>query len=451
MKFRLALFFVALSAVAAPPHLVVFLSDDHGQADAEVYGARDVRTPAMLRLAREGMTFTNAYVASPACAPSRAALLTGLMPARNGAKANHAAPRSGLKKLPAYLRELGYEVVAFGKIGHYEQTATYGWDHSAHSGFHDLQAVPAALAWLDARTDPRPLCLFVGTNWPHVPWPEKPDLDPAGVALPPTELDTPPTRTARARYLTAVERMDAELGQVFDATRRKLGHDLFFLHTSDHGAQLPFAKWNLYEIGIRVPLLAVWPGKIAAGVRTDALVQWTDILPTLVELGGGSAPADLDGRSFAAVLRGETATHHREIFATHDHDGDRNVYPGRSLRRGNLKYIRNLHPEWAHTTNLDLAIGSAAKDWAPYWNSWLAAAKSDPAAAELVRRYHARPEHELYDLAADPHEQRNVAADPRYADQLRELRARLDAWMKTQGDTGTVNAKPRLLGHLSVQ
>src|SRR5436190_15855185 len=151
------------NAAASRPHIVVFLADDHGFADSEVYGSKDVRTPNMLRLAVAGMTFTNAFVASPSCAPSRAALLTGLMPARNGAEANHSKPRAELKKLPAYLKELGYEVVAFGKISHYQHTGDYGFDFFAHDKFHEDIAVAAALKWLRARKSMKPLCLFVGT------------------------------------------------------------------------------------------------------------------------------------------------------------------------------------------------------------------------------------------------------------------------------------------------
>src|SRR4029453_3447992 len=173
-------------AVAAPswPNIVVFLADDHGFLDSEVYGARDVRTPNMLRLAAAGMTFTHAFAASPSCAPSRGALLTGLMPSRNGAEANQTKPRADIKKLPASFKELGYEVAAFGKVSHYKHTADYGFDHFAHDGFHEDQAIPAALKWLHERKTDKPLCLFVGSNWPHVPWPETAaGYDPATVTL----------------------------------------------------------------------------------------------------------------------------------------------------------------------------------------------------------------------------------------------------------------------------
>src|SRR5687768_6166228 len=105
---------------ARGPDVVIFLTDDHSRLDCSAYGAKDLRTPHMQALADAGVTFENAFVASPSCAPSRAAMLTGLMPARNGAQRNHSKPRAGVKKWPEYFREAGYEVVAFGKVSHYK-------------------------------------------------------------------------------------------------------------------------------------------------------------------------------------------------------------------------------------------------------------------------------------------------------------------------------------------
>ena len=79
------------------------------------------------------------------------------------------------------------------------------------------------------------------------------------------------TRDARAKYYAAVARMDAELGAVYDAANDVLGLNTLFLTTADHGAQWPFSKWNCYDAGIRTPMIAVWPGKIAPGARTNAL------------------------------------------------------------------------------------------------------------------------------------------------------------------------------------
>ena len=428
---------------AERPNMVIFLSDDHSLADSSLPAGREraeIQTPNMLRLAAAGMTFDRAFVASPSCAPSRAALLTGLMPSRNGAEANHSRPKASLKKLPAYLQELGYEVVSFGKVGHYVQTPEYGFDIARHFTYHEDIAVEKALEWLEARESAKPLCLFVGTNWPHVPWPDKTAISPDQITVPPKHVDTEKTRIERAKYIAAVQIMDRELGQVYDAAKKQLGDNTLFIHSSDHGAQWPFGKWNLYEDGIRTPLIVAWPGKIQPNTRSQALVSWVDILPTLVEAAGGSPNKDLDGKSLMPLLRGEKTDHRDAIYTVHSGDGNFNVYPMRSIRTSRWKFIRNLHPEFRFSSHVTKVRGPEA-----YWPSWLEAAKSDPQAADKVRRYEQRPAEELYDLESDPLEQHNLAEDPAHAQQLGELRAQLAAWMKEQGDTQTVFGLPELL------
>jgi uncharacterized sulfatase len=429
-----ALLGLPLSAPAAePPHVVVFIADDLGWADCSPYGGKDLPTPNMSRLAADGMTFTHAFVASPSCAPSRAALLTGLDPMRNGAMLNHARPRADVKKWPAHFKDLGYEVAAIGKVAHYAQVTDYGFDHASHFKYHEDDCVEAAVKWLAARKPGKPLCLLVGTNWPHVPWPKDSALDPGKLTLPPTFVDTKETRQARARYLAAVANADRDLGLVYDAARKHLGKDVLFLFTGDHGAQFPFGKWNAYDAGIRTPLVAAWPGRIKPGSNSGAMVSWIDLLPTCLEAAGGNVPEKLSGRSFLGVLRGEKDGHRDRVFVTHSGDGDMNRYPLRAVRTRDWKYVRNLDPAGEHHTHIDRA---AAGDGRAYWDTWVERAKTDPTAAAVVKRYHTRPAEELYDLAADPHELKNLAADPKHADRLKALRADLDAWMKAQGDEG---------------
>src|SRR5262245_29698580 len=176
---------------AEKPNLVVFICDDLGSLDSQPYGATDIRTPNMQRLANEGLKFTKAFVASPSCAPSRAALLTGLMPARNGAEPNHTRPRPEIKKLPAYLQELGYEVASFGKVAHYGHGPYYNFDIVGGEGGANYTGISQAAEFVKDRKSTKPLALFVGTNWPHVPWPETSAYDPAASKLPPEQRDTP--------------------------------------------------------------------------------------------------------------------------------------------------------------------------------------------------------------------------------------------------------------------
>ena len=361
-------------------------------------------------------------------------MLTGLMPIRNGAMLNHQPPRKDVKKLPAYLHELGYEVVAIGKVAHYQQVRDYGFDYVSHYTFHDDKCVGAAVEYLKSHTSDRPLCLMVGTNWPHVPWPDVAGGHRAdSFALPPTFVDTPATRQWRARYAAAVAKFDHDLGLVYDQAYKSLGKNTLFIEFSDQGAQWPFGKWNLYDAGTQVTFFAVWPGVISPGSRSDAMVSLVDVVPTLLEAAGGSPPSNINGRSMLGVLTGKDRKLRDQIFTTHSGDGKMNSYPIRSVRTRGWKYILNLAPHSEHHTHIDRGV---AVDGRVYWDSWAKKAETDTKAAAIVARYHHRPAEELYDLDADPYEQHNLAADPGDATVLQQLRLDLRNWMSSQGDNG---------------
>ena len=173
-------------AMAAPdrqPDIVVYLADDLSAADLPLYGGSSIATPAITALAADGLTFDHAFVASPSCAPSRAALLTGLMPARNGAEENHTFPREGTLRLPRLLNELGYHTAAFGKVAHARSAQDYGFETIDLSS-NIPQVRRAVRQFLQTRDDPRPLALFVGVSNPHVPWPAESSVDPQQLSLP---------------------------------------------------------------------------------------------------------------------------------------------------------------------------------------------------------------------------------------------------------------------------
>jgi arylsulfatase A-like enzyme len=261
------------------------------------------------------------------------------------------------------------------------------------------------------------------------------------VDLPPTFVDTPETRQERVKYYTEVSMADRQLGEVYEMTRRHLRPNTLFVYTSDNGPQWPFAKWSLYDAGIHLPFLAAWPGVIAPGRRTDAMISFCDVLPTFLEAAGAGTAAGIDGRSFVPVLRGE-ARHRTEIYAAHSGDKDMNVFPMRCVRTGRYKYILNLHPEFRYTTHIDKA---GEQDGRVYFDSWVRRARTDEAAAAVVRRYHEHPAEELYDVAADPHEMHNLAGTPEHGRTLADLRGRVRRWMGQQGDEGKVFGNPTLI------
>jgi N-sulfoglucosamine sulfohydrolase len=437
-------------AAEAKPNIVLFVADDHTATDCGAYGSRDVRTPNVDRLARDGMLFRRAFAGSPTCMPSRAVLYTGLMPFRNGAHANNLAGQSqcrpDIRSLPYHLKGLGYRTAQAGKT-HFGPEAVFPFERIRNSevpepGFENNRNLHMDLnmavveEWLGKVSREQPFCLVVCDHSPHVIWTEKATYEPSAISVPPNHIDTPELRKSRARYYTDVTKMDTNLGRLLASLEQQgLASNTIVLYTSDQGAQWPFAKWGLYDQGIRVPFIVRWPGKIQPGTSTDAMISLVDVLPTFIELAGGPAHPDLDGRSFLPVLEGRTNAHRDVIFATHSQDMGMNFSPMRCVRTARYKYIFNLSPENKYTTHMD-----KAKDHdggREYWDSWLHAAEGDQRAAAVLQRYHWRPREELFDLLLDPSEVHNLADDPAYADIKRDLHARLVAWREQQNDHKT--------------
>ena len=450
------LFCFAATLSAKAPNFIMFITDDQGVYHSNPYGASEMRTPHMQALADDGLRFTRAYVASPSCAPSRSALFSGLMPHNNGVVGNHEnLTKEGVASLLPLISGIGYEIAWYGKVGH--GAAWYASHPSITRIPYSEKASKNSARRLDMgdvenflrnrKEASRPLALFVGSRWPHRPWPEPgttriPFED---IALPPKTFDTPEARSEMARYIESVERADHKLGALRILVREYLGEDnTLLLFTADHGQAWPFGKWTLYETGIRTPLIVVWPGRIQPNKTTRAMVSWIDIIPTFIDLAGGDIPWEIDGRSFKAVLLGETNRHREEIYAVQKGDKAMSVYPIRSVRSEKYKYIRNLYPEFLFTTHMD-----HVREDSPYWNrnwqSWVDAAKSDPEAAAFLRAYHSRPPEELYLVESDPFEKTNLAHDPGFEKVLKAMREKVLRRMEEVGDDRSLSGEPRFL------
>lgn len=121
------------------------------------------------------------------------------------------------------------------------------------------------------------------------------------------------------------------------------------------------------------------------------------------------------------------------IYSSHSGDGMINAYPIRSVRTARWKYIRNLRPDIEHHSHIDLRKPIDGRE---YWDSWVQLARTDPRAARVVNRYLHRPAAEFYDLSEDPLEEHNLSEDPTHENELSQLRAKLNEWMKENGDQG---------------
>ncbi len=169
------------------PNIIIYLADDLSWTDVGFNGAKVVKTPNLDAFAKKGMVFDNAFIASPACAPSRAALLTGLMPARNGAENNHTYPKAGIGVLTKQLQENGYKVYAFGKVAHGNMGEDCDFD------FYHEQKVNLDKNVKEFFTKTKvdgPVCLMVGDRRPHVVWTSNNIYDAEKVDLPSYFIDT---------------------------------------------------------------------------------------------------------------------------------------------------------------------------------------------------------------------------------------------------------------------
>jgi uncharacterized sulfatase len=200
---------------------------------------------------------------------------------------------------------------------------------------------------------------------------------------------------------------------------------------SEQGSAFPFGKWTCYDHGLQSAMVVRWPGKVKAGATTDAMVEYVDVTPTFIDVAGGKPVAPVDGRSFLPVLRGEAAAHKEHVFGIMTTRGINNgtdAFAIRSVRDTRYKLILNLN----HKSKFTNACTKT-----PLFKSMVGKAEAgDATAKRLVRAYQHRPAVELYDLRADPLEMNNLAAQTGSQEHVTRLRAKLEAWMKSQGDKG---------------
>jgi len=437
------------AAERRPPNVVIFIADDLSWHDVACFGGpTDARTPNLDRLASEGVKLTGFFSPASVCSPTRQSLLTGLYPVRNGAYPNHAVVRDGTRSLPHHLKPLGYRTAISGKK-HFGPPDSYPFDRfipMVHDKGGNGDPDMATLERFITADPSKPFCAYIATHEPHGPYTkgDKSAYRPEQLTVPPYLVDTIETRRALASYYAEVGHMDAQVGQVSEVLART-GHtdNTLFLFFSEQGSSMPYGKWTCYDIGIRVAAIARWPGQIEPGTENPALMQYIDVLPTILAANGvdpatidtGCPDADgklgFDGRSALDVLLGKTDHLRDEIYAQHTTRGiikGSEAYGTRAVRDQRHKLIVNLEPE---------AEFSNAISGGGLLNSWRAKGEAgDEFAKRRAERYTRRPAVELYDLQADPWELNDIAERPENAATVKRLRARLDEWMRQQGDRG---------------
>ncbi len=391
----------ALAQRAGKPNVLLIMVDDLGYGDLSGYGGRDVRTPHLDALAAAGMRFTNFYANAPVCSPSRAALLTGQYPDLAGVPGvirTHAdnswgwlSPR--VQMLPTRLKEAGYQTAIVGKwhlgleapdipndrgFDHFHGFLGDMMDDYYHHRRHDRDYLRLnrqtikpeghatdlftnwAIDYLEMRRGkPAPFFLYLAYNAPHDP------IQPPEEWLAKVRSREPGISDKRARLVALIEHMDDGIGRVLAGLKEKgLDRETLVIFTSDNGGLLSVAgtngnlrggKQDLYEGGIRVPMFAAWPGRIAAGARSERIALHMDLYATICEAAGLRPGSAIDGRSILPTLRGEAQPAvTRDLFWMRREGGTK--YRGQdyyAVRRGPWKMLHNSPFEPLQLFNLE--------------------------------------------------------------------------------------------------
>ena len=334
------------------PNFLIIMADDCTYNDLPLYGGQNAKTPNINRLAARGLTFNRAYLGEAMCQPCRSELFTAQYAMRNGCAWNHSASRPGLTSMPHHLGALGYRVGLAGKV-HVKPQAVYpfqpveGFDPNCVRNPTRAHEVAGITKFMGQGEEP--FCLVVALVEPHVPWVmgDASKYPPQQLQLPPNLADTPRTRIDFSKYLAEITYMDGQVGEILTALESTgKARDTLVLFTSEQGSQFPGCKWTNWNTGLHTALVAHWPGRTPVGKRTDALVQYADILPTLLTAAGGNPKRhDYDGTSFLPVLEGKAEAHRRFVYGIHNNLPEGPSYPIRSVSDGTFHYIRNLRSD----------------------------------------------------------------------------------------------------------
>ncbi len=385
----IALNVMACKGEAAPTNILCILVDDMGYGDLSCMGAKDLYTPHIDKLAREGMIFTSFYANSTVCSPSRASLLTGMYPDMVGVPGvirqkernswGYLDPSARL--IPVELKKAAYHTAIIGKwhLGFEEPNTPGGRGFDYFKGFlgdmmddywthlrggvnwmreNEKEINPQGHAtdlftsWTleylqERRDDKRPFFLYLAYNAPHFP-----------IQPPPEYLERVLARESgisekRAKNVAFIEHLDDAVGKVMEGLNSTgLAENTLIVFVSDNGGALRYAQSNgslrggkqdMYEGGIRVPAIVKWPGRVEPGSRSDRIAMLMDLFPTFCEVAGVQTDRKIDGISILPTLLGEAQdTGDRTLFWVRREGG--NAYGGKAYyaaRRDGFKVLQN--------------------------------------------------------------------------------------------------------------
>jgi len=444
MKLFLVLLFGATSVLRGDdrPNVVFFIADDVSVEDFGCYGHPSIKTPNVDALAASGMRFTNAYLTTSSCSPSRCSIITGRYPHNTGAPELHSKLPDDQVRFPEKLREAGYYTVLSGK-NHMFGNKDRAFDKITGGGGPGKEE--DWVGHVKGRPKDKPFFFWFAAADAHRAWQisdDAPEYDPKDVVVPPFLVDAEGTRRDLAQYYHEVSRFDAFIGKVVAALREQgvLDNTLIVV-AADNGRPFPRCKSRLYDSGIKTPWVVHFPAMVKEASVSDSLISVIDLSATCLELAGVEIPETIQGQSFVPILRDPSATVREMVFAEHNWHVFRNH--GRMVRFGDFLYVRNSYVDQMNLCYEAYQDPAGEDLWTAH-----AEGRTTPAQAGLFRN--PPPGEELFHVGKDPHQLQSLAENPEYAAQLATARALVAEWTDSTGDTIPSNPTPNRHAHPTI-
>lgn len=442
------------------PNILLLMAEDMSPRVA-AFGDLAAITPNLDALAQQGVRYTNSFTTAGVCAPSRASHILGMHQISTGSQhmrtstrpegGYFSVPPAQVKAYPELLRATGYYTYTDQKLDYQFSSPWPGsgpftiWDDEGRAdadwrgraegqpffGFRNFPVTHESGVFRPMGDMPNSMIHFVmqAMRWWSMDGIVSPVVSPAEVQLPPYYPDTPTVRADLARHYNNIAYMDAEVGAILAQLEADgLADSTIVIWTTDHGDGLPRAKRELYDSGLKVPMIIRWPEKyrpadVEPGAIDRRLISFIDFAPTILRLAGVEVPSYLQGQDFA-----DPAAPRREyIFASRDRI-DEVPDRQRAIRDQRFKYIRSWFPQQeqghplAYRDNIDMVREMRSMYQAGQLNG----------AQSLW--FQAPGEEQLYDLQDDPFEIHNLADNPAYQAELVRLRMALDQRLAEVGD-----------------
>jgi len=424
------------------PNVLFLTVDDMSCDSVGVYGCKVPHTtPNVDRLARQGLRFKYAHVQVANCMPSRNVMQSGLYPHTNGVEGFYQV-KSDHPLLPGVLKESGYFVGIYNKVGHSTPYSPWAWDLAEPARGTGASRSPARFADFTrraikaARDADKPFYLVVNINDPHKPFfiegksKAEGDLTPSRLyklselPVPAFLPNVPEVHAEIKEYYDTVRRADDSAGAVLKALDESgQAGNTVVMFLSDHGMPFPFAKTNIYHHSTHTPWIVRWPGKIKGDtVDAEHMISAVDFMPTILDIAGVKHPPGLQGKTFLPLLQGRKQSGRDMIVKEYNENAGGGRHPMRGVQTRRYMYLFN---PWSNGTR---KFKTATQGTRTY-KHMVEMARTDKAVAARLRLFDHRVLEEFYDVETDPDALHNLIDDPKHARQLARHCKMLEDWM----------------------